>query len=76
MSRLVTADELIADRKSQHPWHHPSMRSLCRAFSMSKPSDLALRGQWQSDMEHVIDAIAWDNPGFNRANFRLRCNQL
>lgn len=73
MSRIVTAEELIADRKSQH---HPSMRSLCRAFAMSKPSDLSLRGQWQSDMEHVIDAIAWDNPGFNRANFRLRCNQL
>ena len=81
-SRLMTAAELGADRErhaSHAGGHSPNLHNLARAFAMSRPLGdpdfVPRRAQWTADVNHVADAISWSNPHFNRARFKIQCNQ-
>ncbi len=72
--RIVTAAEMIADRKRYPSFHQLSLRRMARAFTLSRPVDHPAEAvQWELDVATMADAIAIENPGFNRKRFHALC---
>jgi hypothetical protein len=72
---IITAAEMTADRDLHpHQWHQLGLRRLARALTLSRPvQDTASSPQWELDVATIADAIAVENPGFDRKRFHKMC---